>query len=69
MIPTLKRNEKYLLEAVIRTLKIGHHLTQGTVDSNELWVEVTLTSNGKVIGKSGGLDADREVDPDRKSVV
>ena len=62
-VPRLKRGEKYLLEAVIRTLKIGHHLTQGTVDSNELWVEVTLTSNGKVIGKSGGLDADREVDP------
>jgi hypothetical protein len=62
-VPTLKRNEKYLLETVIRTLKIGHHLTQGTVDSNELWVEVTLTSDGKVIGKSGGLDAEREVDP------
>ncbi len=62
-IPTLKRGEKYLLEAVVRTLKIGHHLTQGTVDSNEVWLEVTLTSGGQVIGKSGGLDADREVDP------
>jgi tetratricopeptide (TPR) repeat protein len=62
-VPTLKRGEKYLLEAVVRTLKIGHHLTQGTVDSNELWLEVTLTSGNKVIGKSGGLDADREVDP------
>lgn len=62
-VPTLKRGEKYLLEAVVRTLKLGHQLTQGTVDSNELWVEVTLTSAGKVIGKSGGLDADREVDP------
>ncbi len=62
-VPALKRGEKYLLETVIRTLKLGHPLTQGTVDSNELWVEVTLTSGGKVIGKSGGLDADREVDP------
>lgn len=62
-VPTLKRGEKYLLEAVIRTLKLGHPLTQGTVDSNELWIEVTLTSGGKVIGKSGGMDADREVDP------
>lgn len=62
-VPTLKRGEKYLLEAVVRTLKLGHQLTQGTVDSNELWVEVTLTSAGKVIGKSGGLDADCEVDP------
>lgn len=63
IVPTLKRGEKYLLEAVVRTLKLGHQLTQGTVDSNELWVEVTLTSAGKVIGKSGGVDADREVDP------
>ncbi len=62
-VPKLKRGERYLLEAVIRTLKLGHPLTQGTVDSNELWVEVTLTSGGKVIGKSGGMDADREVDP------
>ena len=62
-LPVLKRGEKYLLEAVVRTLKIGHHLTQGTVDSNEVWLEVTLTSGGKVIGKNGGLDADREVDP------
>jgi tetratricopeptide (TPR) repeat protein len=62
-LPTLKRGEKYLLEAVVRTLKIGHHLSQGTVDSNEIWIEVTLTSDGKIIGKSGGLDAEREVDP------
>ncbi len=62
-LPALKRGEKYLLEAVVRTLKIGHHLTQGTVDSNEVWLEVTLTSGGQVIGKSGGLDAEREVDP------
>lgn len=62
-VPKLKPGQKYLLEAVVRTLKLGHHLTQGTVDSNELWLEVTLTSDGKVIGKSGGLDAEREVDP------
>ncbi len=62
-VPVLKRGEKYLLEAVVRTLKIGHQLTQGTVDSNEVWLEVTLTSGGQVIGKNGGLDADREVDP------
>ncbi len=62
-VPTLKPGEKDLLEAVVRTLKIGHPLTQGTVDSNELWIEVTLTSNGQVIGKNGGLDENGEVDP------
>ncbi len=35
--------EKYLLETVIRTLKMGHLFTQGTVDSNEVWLDVTVT--------------------------
>jgi tetratricopeptide (TPR) repeat protein len=55
-VPTLKPGGQYLLEAVIRTLKLGHPLTQGTVDSNELWLDVTATAGGRVIGRSGGLD-------------
>lgn len=62
-LPTLKPGQSYLLEAVIRTLKMGHHLSQGTVDSNEIWVDVTVTSNGRVIGRSGGLDENQTVDP------
>src|SRR5262249_58584231 len=62
-VPELKPGQKYLLEAVIRTLKLGHHFTQGTVDSNEVWLDVTVTSSGKVIGRSGAIDAEREVDP------
>jgi tetratricopeptide (TPR) repeat protein len=64
-VPALAPGKEYLLEAVIRTMKMGHPFTQGTVDSNEIWVEVTVTSGGKVIGKSGGLDAakGKEVDP------
>ncbi|MBP89700.1 MAG: hypothetical protein CMJ64_23830 [Planctomycetaceae bacterium] len=62
-VPTLRKGENYLLEAVIRTLKLGHHFTQGTVDSNEVWLDVKLTSGGRVIGRSGALDDDREVDP------
>jgi hypothetical protein len=52
-----------LLEVVVRTLSLGHPLTQGTVDSNELWVDVTAKSGGKAIGRSGGLGDRREVDP------
>jgi tetratricopeptide (TPR) repeat protein len=46
-------------------MKMGHLFTQGTVDSNEVWVEMTVTSGGRVIGKSGGIDAEKanEVDP------
>jgi len=61
--PRLKPGATYLVETVVRTLKLGHPFTQGTVDSNEVWLDVTATSGGKVIGRSGGIDADREVDP------
>lgn len=61
-LPTLKPGKTYLLEAVIRTLKLGHPLSQGTVDSNEIWVDVKVTSNGKVVGRSGGMDEKQEVD-------
>ncbi len=64
-VPTLKRGKTYLLDAVVRTLKLGHLFTQGTVDSNEVWLEVTVTSGGRVIGRSGGIDPAKqnEVDP------
>jgi len=62
-VPTLKPGRTYLLEAVVRTLKMGHPFTQGTVDSNEVWVDVTVTSGDRVIGRNGGMDDDRAVDP------
>ncbi len=62
-VPTLEPGGSYLLETVIRTLKMGHLFTQGTVDSNEIWLEVTVTSGDRVIGRSGARDATSEVDP------
>lgn len=62
-VPQLEPGKKYLLETVLRTLKMGHLFTQGTVDSNEVWVDVTVTSGGQVIGRNGGIGEDREVDP------
>ncbi|MCA9193097.1 MAG: hypothetical protein KDB03_15085 [Planctomycetales bacterium] len=61
--PVLEAGHDYLLETYIRTTKLGHHLTQGTVDSNELWLEITVRNGDRVIGKNGGLDESREVDP------
>ncbi|HND52942.1 MAG TPA: hypothetical protein PLV92_11115, partial [Pirellulaceae bacterium] len=61
-VPKLKPGAEYLVEAVIRTLKMGHPLTQGTVDSNELWLQVTVTSGGKVIAQNGQIDENGEVD-------
>ncbi|MDE2979365.1 MAG: hypothetical protein OXU63_17860, partial [Acidobacteriota bacterium] len=37
-VPALEPGEDYLLEVVVRTLGLGHHLTQGTADSNQLWL-------------------------------
>ncbi len=62
-LPTLRRGETYLLETVIRTVKMGHLFTQGTVDSNEVWLDVTVSSGGRVIGTSGSRDEQGEVDP------
>jgi len=56
-LPALRPGGRYLLEAVIRTLALGHLFTQGTVDSNEVWLDVEVESGGRVIGRSGGLDA------------
>ena len=62
-VPALKPGKTYLVEAVLRTLKVGHPLTQGTVDSNEMWVDTKLTSGERTLGRSGGFGAAREVDP------
>jgi tetratricopeptide (TPR) repeat protein len=62
-IPTLKRGQKYLLEVVVRTMKLGHPFTQGTADSNEVWVDALAKSGDRVVGRSGALGANNAVDP------
>jgi tetratricopeptide (TPR) repeat protein len=62
-VPALEPGGTYLLEAVVRTVKMGHLFTQGTVDSNEVWVDVVVESGGRVIGRSGGLGPANAVDP------
>ena len=63
-VPTLKPGENYLVETVVRTLGVGHPLTQGTVDSNEIWVElIARDGTGRVFGRSGGIGDDGAVDP------
>ena len=62
-LPELVPGKRYLIEIVVRTTGVGHHLTQGTADSNELWLDVTATVDGTLIGRSGSLDAQGAVDP------
>jgi hypothetical protein len=62
-VPALEPGKQYLLETVVRTLRLGHLFTQGTADSNEVWLEVTVRSGDQIIGHSGHRDADGSVDP------
>ena len=65
-IPALQPGKTYLVEIVVRTLKVGHPLTQGTADSNEMWLESKVVSAGaqaSPIGLSGGMNTAGIVDP------
>ncbi len=61
-LPRLVPGRRYLLEVVVRTTGMGHALTQGTADSNEVWLDLTLRAGDIVIARSGGLEADGGVD-------
>jgi tetratricopeptide (TPR) repeat protein len=62
-LPRLAPGGRYLLEVVVRTLGVGHDLTQGTSDSNELWVDLSVRAGDRIIGRSGALRNDGAVDP------
>jgi tetratricopeptide (TPR) repeat protein len=62
-LPQLQPGKRYVLETVVRTLGMGHEMTQGTADSNELWLDVTVRSGERLIGRSGALQEAGEVDP------
>ena len=64
-VPVLQSGATYLLEVVVRTLKVGHTFTQGTSDSNQLWldVEVRDSDSGRIVGRSGAVDEHGFVDP------
>ena len=62
-MPPLHPGQRYTLDVVLRTLKLGHHFTQGTADSNEVWLEIVAKSGDRVIGQSGSLSPEGDVDP------
>ncbi|MGE3312720.1 MAG: tetratricopeptide repeat protein [Limisphaerales bacterium] len=62
-VPTLRPGTTYLLEVVLRTVRLAHLFSQGTVDSNEIWVDVLARSGSRVVARSGGLGPHNEVDP------
>ncbi|MFO0963456.1 MAG: multiheme c-type cytochrome [Phycisphaerales bacterium] len=59
----LRPGARYLLEVLVRTLgTMGHEFTQGTADSNEVWLEVELRDARGPIARMGGFDERRAVD-------
>ena len=63
-VPALEPGKTYLLEVVVRTVKMGHEFTQGTADSNQIWLDVAAEHGGETIGRSGGMEpGDGSVDP------
>ena len=52
-VPMVQPGETYLLEVVVRTLKLGHLFTQGTADSNEVWLEVNVEDGESLMAGSG----------------
>ena len=62
-VPALTPGETYVFDVVLRTLSLGHLFTEGTADSNQVWLDVTVESGGDVIGRSGAREGDGTVDP------
>jgi len=58
----VQAGKKYLLESVLRTRTPGHWFTQGTADSNQIWLELRLYHNDKLVAINGGLDKDGVLD-------
>ncbi|HMF20117.1 MAG TPA: hypothetical protein VKE98_23115, partial [Gemmataceae bacterium] len=54
-LPKLQPGGTYMVDVVIRTLNVGHIFTQGTADSNEVWVEFLARSGGNIIASSGHM--------------
>ncbi|MSP61249.1 MAG: hypothetical protein EXR72_13065 [Myxococcales bacterium] len=52
------------VDVVLRNRRVGHRFPGGTMDSNEVWIEVTASDGaGQPIAGSGGLDGGGSLDP------
>lgn len=64
-LPALEPGKDYVVEVVVRTLGLGHPLTQGTVDSNELWVDFRAAAGGVEFARNGGMAKAEDGEVDR----
>ncbi len=65
-LPRLQPGGTYLAEVVVRTLNMGHPFTQGTADSNEVWVDFQVHAKKpdgtrRLLARNGGMDGGEDV--------
>ena len=58
----IEAGREYVAEIVLANRRVGHHFTQGTADSNQVWLDVALGSDDQIFSQSGGQDEARRVD-------
>ncbi len=55
----VRRGDDVLVDVVVRTRKVGHFFPGGTVDANDVWLELQATDeNGQILYWSGRVDDD-----------
>jgi len=65
----LTPGKTYLIEVVIRTKKVGHLFTQGTADSNQIWLQLEVHNDKKIIADHGSINPlTGEVDADSHNI-
>ena len=66
-VPKLHPGKSYVVEVVVRTLGMGHHFSQGTADSNEIWVDFSAKSGGVEFARNGDVANGGQGEVDRWS--
>lgn len=59
----LEPGKTYVFDVVLRTLTLGHKFTEGTSDSNQVWLEIEVWNDETLLASSGLLNEQGEVDP------
>lgn len=59
----VERGERYIVEVVVRTKTLGHNFTNGTTDSNQVWVSLTARAGDQVLFENGVVDEVTKVLP------
>ena len=62
-LPEIRPGETLDVEVVVRTRSVGHPYTNGTADSNEIWVSLAAETDAGKFFESGVLDETGRLDP------